>query len=163
MGYACLKSGIKTENIPSRWEFLGTHSCKHLQTLLFVDYFLKTHTPGKLWVNLPEEMTEQYQCMTFWYKFSFCSGMSFQSTQELVGWNTIQMTYSLTDKQENNRWLYGEMPLERRRAISKVSIRHLKPSWERLFIQCILCFYRLVSKYLFKIKLLLNAILDLTK
>ena len=73
-----------------------------------------------MWVTLSEKVTRQYQCMTFWYTFDYCNGMSLRSIQEHE-WNTIQMLHSLSDAQENNRWLFGEMPLERRNVKSKVN------------------------------------------
>ena len=82
------------------------------------DYFLKTTTSGRLWMILSEKMTEQYQCMTFWYKFNYCDGMSFNSTQELDYGNT--MSHNLSDVQGTNQWLFAEMPLERRYIKSKV-------------------------------------------
>ena len=100
------------------------HIVKPINTNIFTDYFLKTTTSGSLWALLSEDMTEQYQCMTFWYTFYYCDGMSFYSTQEFTS-HTLQMYQSLSDVQGYVQWVFGEMPLERFHAKSKVSTSDL--------------------------------------
>ena len=72
-----------------------------------------------LWMMLSEEMTQQYRCMTFWYKFHYCTRLSFYSAQKLDG-NQITMPQTLSDSQEHVDWVFGEMPLQRRNMKSKV-------------------------------------------
>ena len=82
-----------------------------------IDFYLKTRSSGKLQITLSEELTALYQCMTFWYKFIYVSGMSFKSGQALDG-NRIELSHSL--KGTSGEWVFSEMPLQRRYIKSKV-------------------------------------------
>ena len=77
---------------------------------VIIDRFLMTRSSGKLETVLSEQITNRnYQCMTFWYKFSYTVGMTF-NTMQLFDWNMIELSHSL--QTANRQWVFGEMPLK---------------------------------------------------
>jgi hypothetical protein len=79
---------------------------------------LRSNSSGTLEITLSEEMTSLYQCMTFWYKFHNVTGGSFKSIQELFDENIIELSHTL--EATSDKWLFGEMPLQRKYTNSKV-------------------------------------------
>ena len=83
-----------------------------------LDHFLKTRSSGKLELVLSKEVIiADYQCMTFWYKSRYTTGMTFK-TMQLYDWNMIELSHSL--RTANEQWVFGEMPLKRDVMKSKV-------------------------------------------
>jgi hypothetical protein len=112
---------IRSANARETWMM-----CSWLIQYRFIDYFLKTMSSGKLWTTLSEDMSGQFQCMTFWYTFYYCTGMSFYSTQEFASHAyELQMNHTLADVEGNVQWVFGEMPLKRFHGQSKVSTPNL--------------------------------------
>ena len=83
------------------------------------EHFLRTSSDGELEINLSEESTALYQCMSFWYKFHNVVGMSFTSTQ-VLGQKENKLSHSVTGSKQ--QWLFSEMPLQRQKLKSKIAL-----------------------------------------
>ncbi|XP_028397236.1 MAM and LDL-receptor class A domain-containing protein 1-like [Dendronephthya gigantea] len=82
---------------------------KNRNLFMLRDHFLMTRSSGRMEIVLSEQITDRrYQCMSFWYKFSYTTGMQFR-TMQLFDWNIIQLWHSL--QTANKQWVFGEMPL----------------------------------------------------